>query len=443
MVVWFILIGSLVGLAFAVLMGGKGRIAYSLTEIWHASLGSMIAGAIIGAVVGVILSLFAVFNLGVSGLLATLIMGLGGALFTALLFGSIIFIIKGLSNVLGEKGAKMVSGLFGGALIGLVIGLYFSPIGMDIMPEYLKFADPLREGISGGVEELVKFRHCFYADPRCPFFVNWEDPNVQSIKEEFSVDVDFSENKILMDNTINLIVSLSVSNPELAELKIKPRCYFKREKEREFSVERMGSYAFGDSFVFPTTAPGQKLHTSFRCVGEISEAADKNIYSEYIVVELERPVAVKTIWPVWIGEQPKMGIVKSEMKFNAPYLVSLGSYNDMPFEEGREYDFQLTIKRKDENTKFKELDNILVKFPENVLAECKYFEGLDHEIEITEYGYKELKNLTQYSEEDDKFIFPCSLYVVSAPKEAVMAPFELEAYYIVYSDYKVRVIKSP
>ena len=441
--IWFILIGALIGLLIGSLIGSKGKVAYSMKEIWNASLGSMIAGAIVGAVLGVLLSLFVVFNLGVSGLLATLIMGLGGALIFALIFGSITFVIKGLSNILGERGSRVVAGLFGGALIGLIVALFFSPVGTTIMPEYLKFAEPLREGIFTGARELAKFRYCFYADPKCPFFVNWEEANVQSTQEELSVDVDFSEKKILADNTVNLVVSLSISNPELSDLEIKPRCYFKKDKEREFSVEKMGSYAFGDSFIFPTTAPGQKLHTSFRCVGEVPEAADKNIYSEYVVVELERPIAVKTVWPVWIGTEPRMGIIKSEMKFNAPYLVSLGSYNDMPFEEGKEYDFQLTIKQKDESTKLKRLDDILVKFPEGILASCENFEGLDHEFELKDYNYEELKNLTQYEEEDDKFIFPCSLYVVSAPKEAVMAPFELEAYYNVYSDYKVRVVKSP
>ncbi len=443
MVVWFIVIGAIIGLLFGILAKGGGRVSYSLREIWQACLGSMIAGAIIGAVLGVILSLFAIFNLGFSGLLATLVLGLMGALIIAIIFGAVTFIVKGLANLIGEKGARIVAGLFAGAVIGAIIGLFFSPLGVAVMPEYLKFADPLREAVINGGRELATFRHCLYADPRCPFFVQWETPNIQSSREELSVDVDFSENKILPDNTINLVVSLSVSNPEFADLHIKPKCYFKREKERELAVERMGSYTFGDEFVFPTTAPGQELHTSFRCSGEIPEAADKNIYSEYVVIELERPVAVKTIWPIWIGEQPKIGIVKSEMKFNAPYVVSLGSYNDMPFEEGKEYDFQLTVLRKERDAQFKKVDSILVNFPEDVLANCEHFEGLDHEFELKDYTYDELKNLTQYDKESDKFIFPCSLYVVSAPKEAVMSPFELEAYYTVYSDHSTRIIKSP
>ncbi|UZE93843.1 MAG: hypothetical protein IB618_03710 [Candidatus Pacearchaeota archaeon] len=444
MVIWvFIIAGAILG---AILLGaGKpgGRVSYTMGDIFNASIGAAIPGLIIGGVIGVLLSLFAIYDLGFSGLLATLILGVVGAFGLGLLFFVFTAVVKGLSNLIGERGARIITGLLAGAVIGAIFGLFFSPLGVTIMPEYLKFADPLKETVVDGLEELAKFRHCLYADPRCPFFVSWEDPNVQSIVEEFNVKVDFSERRILPDNTINLLVSLSVRNPEFAELHIKPKCFFKKDKERELIVERMGSYAFGDEFVFGTTSPGQELHTTFRCIGEIPEAADKNIYSEYVVVELERPVGVKTIWPVWIGEQPRMGIVRSEMKFNAPYIVALGSNNDMPFEEGKEYDFQLTIKRKEKGAKLKEIETINVKFPEDVLASCDNFEGIDHEFELSDYDYDSLKNIAQYEKEYDKFIFPCGLYVVSAPKEAVMAPFELEAYYRVYSDYSIRIIKSP
>ncbi|MCL6500442.1 MAG: DUF456 domain-containing protein [Candidatus Pacearchaeota archaeon] len=443
MIIGFILIGALAGLVISFLIKGEGKVSYKFREIFDAALSAAIAGAIIGAVIGVVLSLFAIYNLGMSGLLATLILGVLGALGVALLFAAFTFLVKGLANLIGEKGARIVTGVAAGAIIGAIVGIFFSPVGMAVMPEYLKFADPLREFVVKGVVEVAKFRHCFYADPRCPFFVPWEDPNIQSVEEEFNVEVEFSEKKVLPDNTINLLVSLSVKNPEFGDLKIRPRCYFKKTKERELTVERLGAYAYGDEFIFPTTPLGREVHTSFRCTGEVPEAAEKNIYTEYIVVELERPVAVKTTWPVWIGKQPSMGIVRSEMKFDAPYIVSLGSENDMPFEEGKEYDFQLTIKRKEEGVKLKEIEKIIVRFPEDVMASCTHFEGLDHEFEIGKYDYNALKKLTQYDEEQDKFIFPCSLYVVSAPTEAVMAPFDLEAYYTVYSEHKTNILKSP
>ncbi|MCX8194429.1 MAG: hypothetical protein N3G19_03700, partial [Candidatus Pacearchaeota archaeon] len=325
MVIEFILIGALAGLIISFLIKGEGKVSYHLREILDAALSAAIAGAIIGAIVGVVLSLFAIYNLGFSGLLATLVLGLSCALGAALLFAAFTFLVKGLANLIGEKGARVVMGIVSGAVIGAMIGIFFSPMGITVMPEYLKFADPLRETVVKGLTEFAKFRHCFYADPRCPFFVPWEDPNIQSVEEEFDVDIEFSEKKILPDNTINVLVSLSVKNPEFGDLRIKPRCYFKKDKERELDIEKMGAYSYGDEFIFPTTAPGQEIHTSFRCTGEIPEAADKNIYTEYIVIVLERPVAVKTTWPVWIGKQPRIGIVRSEMKFNAPYIISLGT----------------------------------------------------------------------------------------------------------------------
>ena len=445
MILLFIIIGALIGLFCGLISKGEGEASYTLREVWHASVGAAIPGAIIGAVIGILLSIFAIFDMGVSGLLATLILGLSGALIMALIFGVFTALVKGLANLVGEKGARVITSVIVGAVIGTLIGLFFSPGGamVPLMSEYLKFADPLKETIVKGIGELTKFRYCFYADPRCPFFVSWEDPNIQQSKEELYIKIDFSEKKILHDNSINLLVSLSVSNPELAELHVKPRCYFKKEKERELRVGKLGTYSFGDEFVFPSTAPGQELHTTFRCVGEIPEAIDKNIYSEYIVIELERPVNVKTTWPLWIGQQPRMGIVKSEMKFNAPYIVSLGSNNDMPFSEGEEYDFQLTIKKKGEDTILKKINIIDVQFPEDILANCEHFEGIDHEFELRDYDYENLKSLTQYDKESDKFVFPCSLYVISAPREAVLAPIELEAHYIVYSDYKTRITKSP
>jgi len=440
MILLFIIFGAIIGLIFGIVSKGEGNVSYTLREIRDAALGAAVPGLIIGGVTGVLLSLFAIFNIGrLSGLLATLVLGILGALGMAIIFAAFAALVKGLSNLIGEKTARILTGLIAGAVIGAILGIFFSPLGLKLMPEYLKFASPLIEGVQKGVKELAKFRYCLYADPKCPFFVSWENPNVQSAKEELYVNVGFSEKEI-KDNNLNMLVSLSVKNPEFSELEIKPKCYFKKSKERELKVQNLGAYSSGDEFIFPTS--DEEMHTTFRCSGYIPEAIDKNIYNEVVVVELERPVAVKTTWPIWIGSQPRKGIVKSEMKFNAPYIVSLGSRNDLPFNEGREYDFQLTIKRREDDVKLKRIDEILISYPEDILVSCKHFKSLDHELEFRDTSYDNLKNLTQYDKEFDKFIFPCSLYVISAPKEAVMAPIEMDSRYVVYSDYDTRIIKS-
>ena len=412
-------------------------------EVLLSALNIALIAGVIGAVIGVLLSIFAIFSIGFTGLLATIVLGLCGFGILGVPFLLLMFTYYGLPEGVRKAIFYFICIPLLLAILFGICWLLYTAFTAGTLPEYLKFASPIFEGAESGFGELAKFRHCLYADPRCPFFISWEDASIQSAREELYVIVGFSEKKILSDNTVNLMVSLSVSNPELAELKIKPKCYLGKDKEKELTVKNMGTYSYGDEFIFPSTVSGQELHTSFRCVGDVPEAADKNLYSDNIIIELERPVAVKTIWPIWIGEQPRMGIVKSEMKFNAPYMVSLGSHNDMPFEEGKDYDFQLTIKRKEEDVKLKEIESILVSFPEDILAGCDNFEAIDHEFELGAYPYESLKALTQYEKEYDKFIFPCILYVISAPKQAVVAPMELEAYYTVYSDYKTLVTKSP
>lgn len=411
----------------------------SLGEAFNASLPAAVSGGIIGAIVGVLLSLFAVFNLGFSGLFATIVLAVFGFLIGFVAIGLITFFWYALPEPIRRPVTYIV-------VLGIMIGIIFLAIFFWKLPltsEYLKFASPVTDSVSKGWHEFTKFQYCLTADPKCPFFVQWEDPNVQTTQEELYVKVDFSDTKISAQDNLDMLVSVSVSNPELSELRIKPMCYLGKNKTRELQVNRMGTYSQGDEFVFGTTSQGQELHTSFRCTGDIAEASDKNVYSEYVTVELERPVVVKAVWPVRIGSKLSVGLVKSEMKFNAPYSIAMVSTNDMPFAEGKDYDFQIVLKRRQEDAKLKSVELIDVKFTDDVLASCTGFNGIDHEFELRDYSYDMLKNLTQYSADTDKFSWPCSIYVSSAPNEAVLSPMELEARYTVYSDYFARAVKSP
>ncbi len=408
-----------------------------ISKKWRESLSSGLVGGIVGAIIGLLLSVFSIMSFGFSGLAASVVLsGIG-----FFIIGLSVYSLTAIWYVLPPFLKKPITYLLVFGFIFLMIYLAIFFWQLPVTSEYLKLIDI--EPVQKGFGEIAKFRYCFYADPRCPFFVQWENPNVQTAEEELYVDVDFSEKKISPENTINLLVSFSVSNPEFGELKIKPKCYLGKDKEKELEIEKMGAYAYGDEFIFPTTASGQELHTTLRCKGEIQEAIDKNIYSEMVVIELERPVIVKTVWPVWIGLEPKIGLVKSEMKFNAPYSIAMTSHNDMPFEEGKEYDFQIVLKRQAEESNIKEVKYIVVSFPEGVLASCEHFQPLDHEIELLGQDYETLKNIANYNLEYEKFTFPCSLYVSKAPRQAVLSPIELEAEYIVYSDYKTKIIKSP
>lgn len=398
-------------------------------------------GAVIGGFIGVLLSIFAIVDLGISGLLSTLVLALGGIA----IFGILGFIWGLLDYAM--PGAKTIVGWV--VVIAVIVALLWATITMyraGTLPEYLKFASPVFETIQKGVKDIAEFRYCLTADPRCPLFPSFDNPNIQSMKEELSVDVSFDEKRIKPDDTVSLLVKLTIRNPELAELRIKPKCYFKsKEKEkggRELEVERLGSYSYGNEFKFPSTGEFETLNTQFYCYGEIPEATEKNIYSEKIIIELERPVAVKTTWPVWIGSKPRRGIVRSSMAYNAPYTVSLASNNDMPFEEGKEYGFQITIKRRVDDVKLKRIESIMIYVPEEIMAECEHFEGTE-ELEFREASRETLKKMTQYNAELEKFVFPCKLYVASAPAESVLAPIMLQSYYSVSSDYSTRIFKSP
>ncbi|MEM4153133.1 MAG: hypothetical protein QXK80_03415 [Candidatus Pacearchaeota archaeon] len=414
---------------------------YSIGESLRASLPAGLAGAIIGAIIGVLLSLFAIFNLGLSGLIGTIIL----ATFGLIIGFIVVYIITFVWYILPSWLKKPVTYLLIIVFIGLIIWIAIFFWRLPLTGEYLKFASPVFDGLAKGWRDLrTSWGACLYLKPPCPFLVDWETPNVQSAQEELNIDVRFSEAKISKQNEIYVLVSLTVTNPELSELIVKPRCFLGKDKVRELNVESMGSYAKGDEFVFGTTSRGQELHTSFRCSGEIYEAGDKPLYSDYLVVVLERPVSVKTTWPVQIkrGEGPNLGLVKSTMQFNAPYSIAFASDNDMPFLEGREYSFNIVLKRRQENAKFKELNYISVKFPDDLMIECKGFVGSDHKLELREHDYESLKKIAQYSESEDKFSWPCKLYVSEAPPQAVLAPVSLESKYVVYSESSVRIIKS-
>jgi len=412
---------------------------YSVGNASKLALPAGIVGGIVGAIIGVLVSLFAIFNLGLQGLFASLVLGIVG--FVA------GFAIAWLGSFIWYASPPAFKKFFGFIFLVLaIVGIIWLAIFLWSKPytrEYLKFALPLFESISKGWRSLkVSWGACFELKPPCPFLIDWESPYIQRAEEQLNVEVEFSEKKIIQDR-VNLLVSLTVSNPEIAELRIRPKCYLGKDKKTELQVAQLGSYAVGNEFVFGTTAVGQKLRTSFRCVGEIGSAAGQPVYSEYVVVVLERPVNVKTTWPVQIGKEPRIGFVKSVMEFNAPYSIAMFSNNDMPFEEGKEYGFSIVMKKKEENVRLSKLEYMSVKFPEELMVWCDGFKGLDHELEIKDYSYEALQNITDYDKTLDKFSWPCSLYVTSAPRQATLAPITLESKYIVYSEYSTRIIKSP
>lgn len=414
----------------------------------QAALPAALIAGIVGAIIGVLAGVFSLFDLGLQGVVAILVLAIVGFL----LLGAIAFIIVFAYNSYPNWARQVFSGILViGMVIGLVVGLISLVVFMTQNPtsavvEYLKFASPVTEGIGNAFTELSKFKYCFTADPRCPFFINWENPTVQSQQEQFYTKLNFAENRINNNDYLESLCSLSIMNPSFNDLEFKPDCYYgdKEENKKPLELTKLGSYAFGDRFIFQPSFDEQ--HTSFRCSGYIAEASGKNVYSTNLYVYLTRPISVKTSWLVYIGGGKSIGQQKSVMDFKAPYSVALTSYNDMPFNTGKKYDFSIVIKNQDERkSKFLKLNRLTLNIPEDYLIHC---EGLDlvseATLEISEKTAEELKTIYYYSQDEDKYTIPCSLMVNNAPVDStILSPISVETYYSTISKFETKIVKKP
>jgi hypothetical protein len=425
--------------------GGKGLTS---KELWQHVLATLVPGAIFGAIAGILLSLFAVISMGINGLVGTVLMMVSGAFAGALLFGLITAIKDSLVNMFGEKNASTIAGIIGGLVLGVFIIFFIMPAGGSAYLEYWKvgLVNPISKGYHSIVKDIPKWMSCFQADPRCPFYIDWSDPVVQNHKESLEVSVGFKENQIKQDK-INILAEISLTNPEKFELKLTPSCYLGKEitKSREISMNMLGQYAQGFEFVFPMSS--ETLSTSLRCSSDVPECKDKNVCLEqFVFLVLERLVRLEGNWPICIGERATIDcpkLAKTELKFNAPFSVTLYSNNDMPFDQGKTYDFQLAIKQLDESTELKNIELIRLTFPQDILASCEHFTAVGHELELRNVDKNWLGNNTQYDSGELKYTIPCSLNIKEAPIDSVRAPIEVEADYYVTSTFSQRIVKQP
>jgi len=443
----------------------------SFNEALHSALATGFMGAIIGLVVALLFSIYPMLNFGLSALP-------GGFLFFLILVaaGFAIFFILGvvyfyvpIPVVIKHAFIGFLAGVAFGVLIWTAFVAQTGPFG-----EYAAFAmEPVREHVEDFFTEVGKFKYCLYADPKCPFFIQWDEPNVQNREEVLNIDLGFSDRRIL-GNEVNLLVSLGVKNPELTELKIKPYCYLgksgysgsgsitalerglfsgefskdmelieqhymNKKKYKELEATNLGKYSEGDEFAFPLT--NQELSTNFRCKGDV--IGDENVDIEYVIIALRREVLVEANWPVYIGSEPNMGRSKTIMSYNAPYSIALVSDSDMPFEAGKEYDFSVVLKRLDEDSELEFIREIRLVFPDSMIAECHNFQANGNALELLNLPADLLKETSYYNDKEERYSMNCSLYVVDAPNNAVLSPIDVTAHYNVVSEYKTSVLKSP
>ncbi len=422
-------------------------------ELWEKMKEVMIPGAIFGAIMGVLLSIFSIIALGLNGLLGTAIMLFSGALLGAIALMLFVLVKSLIVQILGDRGSRILSGLIVGIILGLLINLFILPAGGSAALEYWKIGlDPVGKVVGDGLQEVAKWKYCFQADPRCPFWINW-DPEIQSPEEVLEVNVNF-KNKDIRQDTIKLDALISVSNPEVFKLHLVPKCYLgdNFEKSREIRIENMGSYASGNEFVFDMSSETQE--TSLTCSSEVPECTatstnPKNVCSTNVYLVLERPVILNGVWPIYIGQKyssvgPKQ--VKTELANNVPYSIALHSPNDLPFDQGKQggYKFYIAIKQRDEDTTLKNIEIIRIIFPEGIMADCDYFSAEGNELVIRNINETWMKaNYISYDSVDKEYSFSCYLQVTKAPIYAERAAIEIESSYTVESRYSTKIIKQP
>lgn len=419
-------------------------------EIWQAFLTGGIIGVIVGAAAGLVLSIFSIIQLGMSGLLATLVLMIVCALMVGVGFGVINIILTFIRTSLPPQVVGLLAGILCFVAVFAVLFIWFNTplLGTSFGQYFEAGIEPVAKTLSYGAKELYKWRYCFVADPHCPFYIDWSDANVQSTQEELQVNVNFKEKQI-RNEAIDLLAEISVTNPEKYELEIIPRCFLGEtiEHSRPITVRQMGTYTEGSMFVFPMSS--ETLSTSLRCTSDVPECKAAPVcLDQRVFLVLERPVHLEGVWPIYTGERyavtgPKQ--VRTELKFNAPYSITLYSSNDMPFDSGRQdgYTFSLAIKQRDEQTKLKDVEKIRLTFPQNVLASCEGFEAQSNDLVIGPFDAQWLKLNVDYDPEELSYIFPCTLIVRNAPITASLSPIGIEADYTVTSQFEAKITKQP
>lgn len=440
-VILFAVAGALIG------FGAKAGKGVSGKELLDEMKGALIPGAIFGAIAGILLSIFSIIALGLNGLLGTAIIMLSGALVGA---GGLAFLVllKSLAiQFFGEKGAGIISGLAVGLIIGLIFILIFMPAGGSAMLEYWKIGlEPVGKVLGSGFRDLAKWRYCINLEPGCPFLIDTDTPNIQNSEEVIEINVNFL-NKNIQQDKIDLDVELSVKNPEIYKLHLIPSCFIgdNFDKSREMAIKNMGKYSFGNEFVFGMSPEYQS--TSLTCSSNVPECSSKTICSTNAFLVLERPVILQGVWPIYIGKEYNgPGKVRTSLLNNVPYSITMSSPNDMPFDSKQTggYRFYVTIAQRDEEARLKNIEIIRLSFPENIMADCDYFNAEGNELVIRNINDTWLKeNYIPYDSTQKEYKFQCFLYVKSAPRIAEQTPIEIESSYTVISRYQTKLIKQP
>jgi hypothetical protein len=88
------------------------------------------------------------------------------------------------------------------------------------------------------------------------------------------------------------------------------------------------------------------------------------------------------------------------------------------------------------------LKELRIEFPDSILAECENFEVDGQDLVLSNIEMSVLKNITQYTTNDERYSIACSMQIKDAPQRAVLAPIKIDASYDVVTQYETPILKA-
>lgn len=334
---------------------------------------------------------------------------LRGTFSGAFIFAAIFALIFGLTGI-SLFGISGIFGIFMGAFLGLFIGgalgFLFSMmppgvrhwvsiillISIIAVLGYLTFTwsksgafqvliAPLGLDWERIALSLQKGVTCVRNPVDCLFkpFYDWSEPTVlEENIEEVVVDVDFSNTKPLFfeGEPIAISTAVVVNNPYYQFYTIEPKCFLDGEEMeiRENPMIDGGLIDFRKSDIDQRVSvicekkSGISLNESDE--GKEIKAVNFELHlirtmttrAEWNVYTLHRDVLEKKANPFEGVNEPNLRgfSVLSEMQFNSPLKLSIGSDNDQPFFEAK-WPFSVILRKKDVPGEFLQLRSVTLE----------------------------------------------------------------------------------
>lgn len=393
---------------------------------------AFLVGILFSIIFAVFFALTGISLFGISGLFGIFV----GALF-GLILGIILGFLLSLSTYLPREVKEFIVLTIVIAVVASVLWLGFiwwkagafqlflSPLSSVTNPDRIMIA--LERGVKCARDPV----ECFFK----PFY-DWSEPTIVENKQnEVSLRVDFSGSKNFFmegkDITVKPVIVLK--NPVVEDYVIEPKCLLDGKEMEIRNTPRIEN----EKIRFRRSEIEQRVAIICEKKGGIRLEKDKDVESVNFELKLIRPIRSKVEWNVYTlskevlknVDNPFEGInepnlrgrtVLSKMKFNSPIKVSIGSYNDQPFFEGR-WDFSIIINKQDSVGKLLEISRLILEDSKgNVriskpcdLSQAQGYFFAPHEI---------LEKITDLVNKNKSFPLYCSLEVLPSKGRFKLVP---------------------